>query len=102
MWKNIWAEVKVGCIIGLVAGVVMSFIALLWQNNYLLGLLIGISLGVAMITATTMGALLPLIFTKIKIDPAISAGPFITTAIDVSGLSIYFGLGSFLFKHFGI
>jgi magnesium transporter len=102
LWKNIWAEVKVGCIIGLVAGVVMSFIALLWQNNYLLGLLIGISLGVAMITATTMGALLPLIFTKIKIDPAISAGPFITTAIDVSGLSIYFGLGSFLFKHFGI
>lgn len=102
MWKNIWAEVKVGCIIGLVAGVVMSFIALLWQNNYLLGLLIGISLGVAMITATTMGALLPLIFTKIKIDPAISAGPFIATAIDVSGLSIYFGLGSFLFKHFGI
>jgi magnesium transporter len=32
LWKNIWAEVKVGCIIGLVAGVVMSFIALLWQN----------------------------------------------------------------------
>jgi magnesium transporter len=102
LWKNIWAEVKVGCIIGLVVGVVMSFIALLWQNNYLLGLLIGISLGVTMITATTMGALLPLIFTKIKIDPAISAGPFITTAIDVSGLLIYFGLGSFLFKHFGI
>lgn len=102
LWKNIWAEVKVGCIIGLVAGVVMSFIALLWQNNYLLGLLIGISLGVTMITATTMGALLPLIFTKIKIDPAISAGPFITTAIDVSGLLIYFGLGSFLFRHFGI
>ena len=102
LWKNIWAEVKVGCIIGLVAGVVMSFIALLWQNNYLLGLLIGISLGVTMITATTMGALLPLIFTKIKIDPAISAGPFITTAIDVSGLLIYFGLGSFLFKHFGM
>jgi len=57
---------------------------------------------VTMITATTMGALLPLIFTKIKIDPAISAGPFITTAIDVSGLLIYFGLGSFLFKHFGL
>ncbi|MBE3127505.1 MAG: magnesium transporter [Candidatus Atribacteria bacterium] len=102
LWKNIWAEVKVGCIIGLVAGVVMSFIALLWQNNYLLGLLIGISLGVTMITATTMGALFPLIFTKIKIDPAISAGPFITTAIDVSGLLIYFSLGSFLFRHFGI
>lgn len=97
MWKNIWAEVKVGCIIGLVAGVVMSFIALLWQNNYLLGLLIGISLGVTMITAMTMGALLPLIFTKIKIDPAISAGTFITTAIDVSGWLINLGDNNLIF-----
>jgi magnesium transporter len=75
----------------------MSFIALLWQNNYLFGLLIGISLGVIMITATTMGALLPLIFTKIKIDPAISAGTFITTAIDVSGWLINLGDNNLIF-----
>jgi len=53
-----------------------------------------------MITAATVGTLLPLIFTKIKIDPAIAAGPFITTIVDVGSLLIYFSLGTFLFKWF--
>ncbi|HBY56852.1 MAG TPA: magnesium transporter [Candidatus Atribacteria bacterium] len=101
LWKNIWAESKVGCIIGLIAGGIISIVALTWQNDYLLGVIIGISLCITMVTAATVGALLPLIFTKIKIDPAIAAGPFITTAIDVSGLLIYFSLGTFLFRYFG-
>lgn len=100
LWHNIWTETKVGSLIGLIAGIVIVLIALIWQDNYVLGLVIGLSLCITMITAATVGTLLPLIFTKIKIDPAIAAGPFITTIVDVGSLLIYFGLGTFLFKIF--
>ncbi|MHC2995815.1 MAG: magnesium transporter [Candidatus Atribacteria bacterium] len=100
LWHNIWTETKVGSLIGLIAGIVIVLVALIWQDNYVLGLVIGLSLCITMITAATVGTLLPLIFTEIKIDPAIAAGPFITTIVDVGSLLIYFGLGTFLFKIF--
>jgi len=100
LWHNIWTETKVGSLIGLIAGIVIVLVALIWQDNYVLGLVIGLSLCITMITAATVGTLLPLIFTKIKIDPAIAAGPFITTIVDVGSLLIYFGFGTFLFKIF--
>jgi len=100
LWNNIWTETKVGSLIGIIVGIIIALVALVWQDNYVLGLVIGLSLCLTMITAATVGTLLPLIFTKIKVDPAISAGPFITTIVDVGSLLIYFSLGSFLFKIF--
>ena len=100
LWYNIWTETKVGSLIGIITGIIIALVALVWQDNYVLGLVIGLSLCLTMITAATVGTLLPLIFTKIKIDPAISAGPFITTIVDVGSLLIYFSLGTFLFKRF--
>jgi len=99
--RNIWAETKVGLLIGLIAGIALSVVALIWQNNFLLGIVIGLSLCITVVVAATIGTLLPLIFTKIKIDPAIASGPLITTIIDMGGLLIYFSLGSLLFKYFG-
>ncbi len=100
LWYNIWTETKVGSLIGVIVGIVIALVALFWQDNYILGLVIGLSLCITMITAATIGTLLPLIFTKIKIDPAIAAGPFITTTVDVGSLLIYFSLGTFLLKIF--
>ena len=100
LWRNIWTEAKVGLLIGCIAGIIIGIVALLWQNNYLLGVAIGLSLCITMMAAATVGTLLPLIFTKINIDPAIATGPFITTTVDVGSLLIYFSLGSFLFKYF--
>jgi len=101
LWRNIWAETKVGLLIGLITGIALSVVALIWQNNFLLGIVIGLSLCITVVVAATIGTLLPLIFTKIKIDPAIASGPLITTIIDMGGLLIYFSLGSLLFKYFG-
>lgn len=100
LWYNIWTEAKVGSLIGIIVGIIIALVAFIWQDNYVLGLVIGLSLCLTMVTAATIGTLLPLIFTKIKVDPAISAGPFITTIVDVGSLLIYFSLGTFLFKFF--
>ena len=101
LWKNVWTESKVGFFIGTMVGLLIFVVAYFWQNNYVLGLTIGLSIFITIIAATTIGTLLPLIFMQLNIDPAIAAGPFITTAVDVGSLMVYFTLGTFLFSYLG-
>lgn len=101
LWKNIWTETKVGFFIGITIGLLISILTYFWQNDYILGLTIGLSLCITVITAATVGTLLPLVFTRLKIDPAVATGPFITTAVDVGSLVIYFSLGTYLFTLLG-
>ncbi len=101
LWKNIWTETKVGFFIGITIGIIISVLTYFWQSDYILGMTIGLSLCVTVISAATVGTLLPLLFTRLNIDPAVATGPFITTAVDVGSLIIYFSLGTYLFTHLG-
>ena len=52
-----------------------------------------------MIIAATIGTIIPILFKRFRIDPAIATGPFVTTAIDVFGLLFYFIIARiFLFE----
>jgi magnesium transporter len=56
----------------------------------LLGMVVGFSICVSMTLAATTGTLMPLIFNRCGIDPAVATGPFVTTTIDIIGVMIYF------------
>lgn len=60
--------------------------------------IVGLSLLIAMTVSSIMGTVIPIIFKKIKIDPAVASGPFITTINDVTALLIYYGLSILLFS----
>lgn len=62
--------------------------------------IVAISLLVAMTLSSCVGTLIPIIFLKIKVDPAVASGPFITTISDVTALLIYYGLAYLLFLAF--
>ena len=70
-----------------------------WVQSLLLGYGWNLSLTVSMaliaviIFAALFGTFVPLTLDKLKIDPALATGPFITTANDIIGLIIYFGIG---------
>ncbi|HUT42791.1 MAG TPA: magnesium transporter, partial [Desulfobacterales bacterium] len=53
-----------------------------------------ISVGLAVISsmavAALVGSLVPMVFAKINVDPAVATGPFVTTAIDIISVSFYF------------
>ncbi len=83
-------EAKVGVMIGLTNGILISLITTLWQGNAVLGFVIGLSLTITLFFSTLAGAIVPLIMTKLNIDPAVASGPFITTINDIIGLTIYF------------
>ena len=93
-WRLILREGGAGLIIGATCGLVVTGIIYVWQHSLILGLLVGISLFMTLIVASLAGALVPLVMNKMKIDPAVASGPFISTINDLISILIYFGLAT--------
>lgn len=97
MWGKLLKELRQGVL----SGVIISAIALLMSwvvfNDYNLGFTISISLLLVILFASITGTLIPLTLEKLKIDPALATGPFITTMNDITGLFIYFMVGQYIY-----
>jgi magnesium transporter len=63
-----------------------------WLSDPQLGLGVGISLIIVILFSGSFGAFVPLLLRKLNIDPALAAGPFITTTNDILGLLIYLSI----------
>lgn len=61
-------------------------------NSFLISGCVGVSLLVAMIMSSLVGTLIPMLFHRIKIDPAVASGPLITTVNDLVAVVTYYGL----------
>lgn len=93
-------EAETGLMMGIVCGVLVSFIALLIpQGSPVLGFIIGVSLFVTILFSTLSGTIIPLLINKYKIDPAVASGPFITTINDIIGLFVYFSIATSLLHY---
>ena len=91
-WNYLWQQTKVGAIIGIACSVLVAIGAYILETNVAYALVVGLSLFLAIILASLNGALVPLIFERLGIDPAVAAGPLVTTSNDITGILIYFGL----------
>ncbi|WP_047374876.1 magnesium transporter [Exiguobacterium sp. ZOR0005] len=88
--KMVRREFGTGVILGIVCMVVIFGVITFLYDNALIGLIVGISIFAALSVATTVGTLIPLLINRLKLDPAVASGPFITTLMDNLGLIIYF------------
>jgi len=52
----------------------------------------------AILVASLNGVMIPLLFQRMGVDPAVAAGPLVTTSNDITGILIYFGLASLLIQ----
>ncbi|MDY5853496.1 MAG: magnesium transporter [Bacilli bacterium] len=111
--KMVFKEVRVGLTNGLILSII-SFGAvslfLYVRNTPILGetlrindllLIAGCVSGAlipAFILSSFIGCIVPIIFKKIKIDPAVASGPLITTLNDIVGIVSYYGLALLLFR----
>ena len=59
---------------------------------WMLGMAIGLALALQVLSATLIGAMLPLGAVALKLDPAVVASPALTTIVDITGLLIYFSV----------
>ncbi|WP_339163744.1 magnesium transporter [Siminovitchia sp. FSL W7-1587] len=93
-WKLVLREAGTGLITGSICGIMVSIIVYLWKGELFLGFLVGVSILASLFVATLAGSLVPLLMHKLKIDPAVASGPFITTMNDITSILIYFGLAT--------
>lgn len=91
-----------GLIISVIAfGLVIGFLTL--RGNGIdvalkTGASVSISLVASMSIAAFLGAFVPYILSKLKVDPAVASGPFITTVNDIVAIVIYYSMASLLFN----
>ncbi len=91
-------------IVALMNGLILSGLLFLYNfffsHNLALTFTVSTSLFVVIIFAALFGTLIPLLLHRMKIDPALATGPFITTMNDIMGLFIYFLMGRILYAIF--
>jgi magnesium transporter len=92
-WKVLFAEMRLGCLLGLSCGLVAGITANLIEITNPEAFKIGLSVFLAMVSSTIatslMGALEPIVLHKFKFDPATACGPFVTMFNDLFGSVIY-------------
>ena len=87
-------EISIGIINGVVLGMLIAGIALLWKGNPWLGLVVGAALAINTCIAVCLGGGLPLVLKKMGRDPALASGPILTTVTDVCGFFLVLSLAN--------
>ena len=94
-------ELKVGFFNGMIIGSISFMITglFIWLakgqtvvNAFAMSGCIGGALWLAMIISSVVGTIIPIFFTKIKVDPAVASGPLISTVNDLVAVVTYYGL----------
>lgn len=112
--RTIFKEFRVGVLNGLILGILSFLFVFLFlyirkqgivdgdvfvlSEAIKASLIVGVSLLIAMAASSLVGSSVPILLTKIHIDPAVASGPFITTMNDILAIVIYYGLAYLIFK----
>jgi len=91
-------EAIAGALLGSMLGVVATVWAFFLQKNLAVAIAVGVSLLAISILASVSGSTLPFLFRLLRLDPALMSAPFITTAVDVLGVVIYFSLARLILR----
>jgi magnesium transporter len=78
-------EASLGIINGMVLGVLLGGLAWLWQGNAMFGAVVAGALAINTLVAVCVGGLIPLALARMGQDPALAAGPILTTITDMTG-----------------
>jgi magnesium transporter len=99
-WAKILKESLVAIINGAVLGSLIFVYNYFFTDSYALTLTVSLALMAVILFAAVLGTLIPLVLHRVKIDPALATGPFITTLNDIIGLFLYLMIGRLMYGLF--
>ncbi|HEV3413489.1 MAG TPA: magnesium transporter [Puia sp.] len=111
VWRVMRREILSGLTLGLILGLVGFLRISIWQELHIfsygaqwmkVGLVVFFALIGVVMWGTFAGAMLPLVLKRLGADPAASSAPFVATLVDVTGLIIYFSVGSVIMAGHGV
>ncbi|WP_448535081.1 magnesium transporter [Pseudothermotoga sp.] len=95
-WRILLRELLIGAMLGVVLALAVLLRAVFVTRTTQIMLAVSTALFTVVVVSNIIGALLPFIAKSLKIDPAIMAGPLLTTIVDLLGIAIYFSITNFL------
>jgi len=98
--SRLWKELRVAVLTGFVCAALIFLVNLALQQSQALSYTVSIALFTVILTAAMFGTFIPLFLDKLKVDPAVATGPFVTTLNDITGLLTYFTVGHFMYDLF--
>jgi len=98
VWNVFFREVKIGLLMGVACGIILSLVGWIWHQSFL-GVVVGVSLITAFLVSTSMATFMPILLKRVGVDPAVAAGPFVTTANDITGITIYLTLATIFMEY---
>jgi len=98
MWEVVFKELSVGFLLGFFYGLLLGVVAHFRYDLWLLGVTVGLAVMSSMTVAAMVGSLVPMVFARINIDPAVATGPFVTTSIDIVSVFFYFQIATMFLR----
>jgi len=98
LWGVVFSETLIGGILGILLGCIGILRVVFLRESPLVGLVVGFSIFAIVFVSNLIGVFLPVIFRKMRLDPAIAATPVITTIVDIVGVIIYFRIAEIFLK----
>ncbi len=85
-------EMAAGLLLGVGCGLLIGAAAFVWKGQLAQSISISLSVSLAILTACTLGVLIPSLIRAVRMDPKIAAGPIVLACADIATLLFYFGL----------
>jgi magnesium transporter len=95
-WRTLAREFAIGGLNGIIFGLLLGVIGLVWQGSFTLGMVVGAALLLNLINAALAGTLVPLGLRLLRVDPALASGVLVTTFTDVMGSLCLYGLATLI------
>ncbi|MFT7823249.1 MAG: magnesium transporter [Sulfurimonas sp.] len=95
-FRTIKKEVLLSLSNGLFFALIMGIIASIWFDKGMLGVVIGLSMVINLLSAGFFGSVVPLLLKRMDVDPAIGSTVVLTTVTDVVGFFSFLGLATLI------
>ena len=92
--RVVFREASVGLMNGLIFAVIIGCIGVSWYKSIELAFVLAVAMILNMLTAGLAGILVPVGLSKLKVDPALSSGVFVTTVTDIMGLFVFLAMAT--------
>ena len=98
IFKVVFKEFRISLIVGSVLAVSNGIRIMIQYGDPSLALVIALSLVGTVVISKMIGCMLPLLASRVHLDPALMASPLITTLVDIFSILIYFNIATHLFN----
>lgn len=89
-FNNVIREGIVGIITGVLSSIIIGIVTFIFMKDINIVLVVSISLFINMIVGAMIGAFMPVLLKKLDLDPSIVSAPLISTALDITGITVYY------------